>query len=117
MIVYAGLVRGDTSSATSYNPDTDEWTILPTPPISPRRGIGLAWSSDTGMMFAWGGAADPNSALSDGAAFDTSTMTWLRLPDAPPLSARSGHAVAAIGDVLYVDGGRPASGPLILKPQ
>ena len=58
-----------------------------------------------------------HNALSDGAALDTSTMTWLRLPDAPPGTARDRHAAAAIDNVLYIDGGWPATGPLILKPQ
>ena len=120
VIFYAGLVAGDTSSAASYDPETDEWTSLPIPPIKPRSGIGLAWSSDTGMLFAWGGSTDmvdPANALSDGVAFDSSAMSWLHLPEAPPRTARAGHTVAAIGEMFYVDGGSPSFGPLILKPQ
>lgn len=122
-------------SAASYNPALDQWTLLPAPPLQaspfdyPYHPYLLAWSSTSDLVLAWGGGY-----VSDGAAYDLATKTWLRLPDAPRNSAvrknatgRVGYSVAAIGNIFYIDGGRvirgnwsgivePALGALTLSP-
>ena len=122
VIYYAGLAEPGSASAADgpvaagYDPAGDRWNPLPEPPFGPRQGLGLAWSANSDLLFAWGGSVGFNDGdqLDDGAAFDPSTNTWLMLPDAPPRSARHSHSVATVGDAFYVDGGWPASGPMIL---
>jgi len=116
-IYYAGLNDEDAASAASYDPVRDQWTALPAPPFGPRRHLGLALSSESGLLFAWGGSDPAGDPLGDGAALDLSTMKWLQLPDAPPRVARDRHAMAALSNMLYIDGGWPSTGPLILKLQ
>lgn len=116
VIYYPGLGDEAVASAASYNPARDQWAALPAPPLSPRRGLGLAFSRDAGLLFAWGGSDPSGNPLNDGAALDVSTMRWLLLPAAPSRTARDRHAMEAIAETLYVDGGWPAGGPLILRP-
>ncbi len=101
------ITRANTGvvSAASYDPALDQWTLLPTPPFDyPHH---LAWSSTSDLVLAWGG-----NYVSDGAAYDLSAKTWLRLPDASRNTAvrknatrRSGYSIAAIGNTFYIDGG------------
>ena len=114
--------------AASYNPASDEWTLLPAPPFSLFYGSNsLAWSSTSDLVLVWRGRH-----VSDGAAYDLSTKTWFQLPDAPNNTAvrknainRWSHSVAAIGNTFYIDGGsirvgwgggQPALGALTLSP-
>ena len=124
---YTANVRTGAASAASYNPASDQWTLLTAPPFDPRYDLELAWSSVSDLVLAWGGwRPDPSESdrveggigyTSDGAAYDLSTKTWLRLPDAPQRTGRDRHSMAAIGSTFYIDGGYPATGPLTLSPQ
>ena len=112
------------TSAASYNPALDQWITLPAPPFDPGYySLGLAWSSISDLVLAWGG-----NYVSNGAAYDLSAKKWLRLPDAPRNSAvrknaktRMAHSIAAIGNTFYIDGGylevgEAAFGALTLTP-
>ena len=111
-------------SAASYDPALNQWITLPAPPFEPGYyGLGLAWSHASNLVLAWGG-----NGVSNGAAYDLSAKTWLRLPDAPRNSAvqknarnRIAHSIAAIGTTFYIDGGYleaggAAFGALTLTP-
>ena len=125
VIYYAGLLKPGAEDAAgspiaaSYDPARDRWTPLPDPPFAPRQYLGMAWSRESGLLFAWGGSDGPNlgDALGDGAAFDPSTMNWLTLPDAPRGTARDRHVVAAVDNLFFVDGGWPAHSALVLTPE
>ena len=124
---YTANVDTGVAGAASYNPALDQWTLLTAPPFDPRYDLELAWSSVSDLVLAWGGwRPDPGKSdyvvggmgfASDGAAYDLSTKTWLRLPDAPNRTGRDRHSMAAIGSTFYIDGGYPATGPLTLSPQ
>lgn len=124
---YTANVDTGVAGAASYNPALDQWTLLTAPPFDPRYDLELAWSSVSDLVLAWGGwRPDPGKSdyvvggmgfASDGAAYDLSTKTWLRLPDAPLRTGRDRHSMAAIGSTFYIDGGYPATGPLALSPQ
>ena len=124
---YTADVDTGVAGAASYNPALDQWTLLTAPPFGPRYDLELAWSSVSDLVLAWGGwRPDPGKGdyvvggmgfASDGAAYDLSTKTWLRLPDAPNRTGRDRHSMAAIGSTFYIDGGYPATGPLTLSPQ
>lgn len=124
---YTADVDTGVAGAASYNPALDQWTLLTAPPFDPRYDLELAWSSVSDLVLAWGGwRPDPGKGdyvvggmgfASDGAAYDLSTKTWLRLPDAPNRTGRDRHSMAAIGSTFYIDGGYPATGPLTLSPQ
>ena len=124
---YTADVDAGVAGAASYNPALDQWTLLTAPPFDPRYNLELAWSSASDIVLAWGGwRPDPGESdyidggigfTSDGAAYDLSTKTWLRLPDAPNRTGRDRHSMAAIGSTFYIDGGWPATGPLTLSPQ
>ena len=124
---YTADVDTGVAGAASYNPTLDQWTLLTAPPFDPRYNLELAWSSASDLVLAWGGwRPDPGESdyvdggigyTSDGAAYDLSTKTWLRLPDAPNRTGRDRHSMAAIGSTFYIDGGWPATGPLTLSPQ
>ncbi len=115
VIIHAGATSRDVSEFASYDPAQDRWTKLPNAPFSARRNLGLAYSADSALVFAWGGQ-DTTGPTNDGAALEVTTSTWLQLPDAPAGTERSGHAVAVIGDMLYIDGGWPARSILTLRP-
>ena len=125
VIYYTGLANPETAAnatrpvTASYDPARDQWNLLPDPPFAVRQGLALAWSASSGLLFAWGGSVGSNDGnqLDDGAAFDPSTKTWLRLSDALPRSARHGHSVVMMGDAFYVDGGWPSSRPMVLIPE
>lgn len=125
MIYYAGLVEPGTAAsaagpvAASCDLARDRWTPLPDPPFASRQSLGLAWSASSELLFAWGGSAgfDDGDQFDDGAAFDLSTKTWVMLPEAPPRSARHGHSAVMMGVAFYVDGGWPASRPIVLIPE
>ena len=110
---YTSNVNTGVIGAASYDPTLDEWTLLPTPPFgSPYNNYSLAWSSTSNLVLAWGG-----NHVSDGAAYDLSTKTWLWLPDAPRNSAvrknaigRTGYSIATIGNTFYIDGGHLMAG-------
>lgn len=124
---YTADVDTGVAGAASYNPALDQWTLLTAPPFDPRYNLELAWSSASDLVLAWGGwRPDPGESdyidggigyTSDGAAYDLSTKTWLRLPDAPNRTGRDRHSMATIGSTFYIDGGWPATGPLTLSPQ
>ena len=116
VIYYPGLGDEAVAIAASYDPARDKWTALPAPPFSSRRGLGLAFSSDAGLLFAWGGSDPSGNPLNDGAALDISAMRWLQLPAAPSRTVRDRHAMEAVSETFYIDGGWPVQYPLILKP-
>ena len=104
------------TSAASYNPALDQWTTLPAPPFDPGYySLGLAWSSISDLVLAWGG-----KYVSNGAAYDLSAKKWLRLPDAPRNSVvrknaktRMAYSIAAIGNTFYIDGGYLEAGEAV----
>lgn len=80
-----------------YNPATDEWREGPD---MPTRHGGFAAAVLNGVAYVSGGE-ERDQALTSFEAFDGST--WTRLDDVP--TPRHGHAMAAIGDRVWVIGG------------
>ena len=103
VIYYAGLLKPGAEDAAgspiaaSYDPARDRWTPLPDPPFAPRQYLGMAWSSESALLFAWGGSDGPNlgDALGDGAAFrsvdNELAYAARRAPWDSPRSPRSGR--------------------------
>jgi len=106
------------ADAWMYDSASGQWSALP--PMSRPRGA-LAAAAVGGKIYLVGGAGLPHGAdLPDGLrpgsaidmldaleVFDTETTTWRAL--APMPTPRNHHSVAAVGNKLYVIGGRVGS--------
>ena len=64
-------------SGETYDPATNKWTMLPTPPATARSGAYGVWSGSEALFFGGGGYAP------DGAAYNPCTKTWSPIPTAP----------------------------------
>lgn len=108
LVVWGGHTdRGLTvlNDGAFYEPAADRWTVLPPAPLAPRRGMAAAW---TGVdLLIYGGSAGDGAAtttFSDGAAFDSESHTWRRLP-ASPLGPRWGAVSVVVDGKWLVWGG------------
>jgi N-acetylneuraminic acid mutarotase len=79
------------NDGAAYNPTSDTWRSIATPPIEGRWRHTAVWTGDT--MIIWGGAASDQDrdALADGAAYNPTSDTWTTIPPSP-LDPRNEHA-------------------------
>jgi N-acetylneuraminic acid mutarotase len=90
-----------------YDPDSGDWSDLPSLPQGPRGALGLAWLN--GNIYAVGGSAGDLSgpATADLVCFDPENENWSELEPMP--TAREHLAVAVAGGFLIAIGGRNGS--------
>jgi hypothetical protein len=97
---------GDTFSGhhrlLSFDPDTGEWTQLPSPPIDTLIQAHPIWTGRE--LLVWGGNFNGEFAPATGLAFDPATSRWTVLP-AAPLSTRENPTIVWTGHELIVWGG------------
>lgn len=104
---------GIRADGAAFNPTTSAWRTLPPSPIGPRGGHVAVWTG--AEMIVWGGwrplgPREAPAAWTDGAAFNPTTNTWRRIPEAPIVS-RIGVGATWTGTELVVVGGTSAGGP------
>jgi hypothetical protein len=105
--------------AVAYNPITDTWSQLPVPPLPGARTDELAAWDGTELILGGGFSSGATRALDrDAAAYNPSTNTWRRLPDAPQgFSGSARYPDVWTGRyVVAVDDGDPQGRPLVLDP-
>jgi N-acetylneuraminic acid mutarotase len=96
---------GTTSTAEQcfeYDPTADAWTEKSPMPAGTGRATGCV-AVHGGLFYIFGGAIDGTS-VTDSSRYDPATDTWEVLPDLP--EPREHCAAGAIGEVIYVAGGR-----------
>jgi N-acetylneuraminic acid mutarotase len=90
----------------TYDPNTKTWQKLPKAPICGRMSATAIWTG--AKMIAWGGmdwgVGHKQIAYADGAAYDTRTEAWSKLPEAP-LDGRSWHTAVWTGEKMIIWGG------------
>ncbi len=107
MIVWGGWgTTGPLDDGAAFDPTTGEWRVIAQAPIDARSLPQVAWTGSE-MLVVGGyheGAVLSEEPVQDGAAYNPSTDTWRRLPDAPIVVASGAEAVWT-GDELVVVGG------------
>lgn len=97
------------ADGAAYSPQTGQWHLLPSSPLSPRTGQAGAWTGSE--LVIWGGYDQVSSAAfhvtNDGAAYNPQTNRWRVLPPSP-LSARTNPVAVWTGRALVLLGGQPA---------
>jgi hypothetical protein len=106
MIVWGGVVRGDTianaADGAAYTPATRTWRILAAAPTGVLGDVGsaAAWTGD-GAAF-WAGNSPDGPAV--GAVYDPAANSWRRLLPGP-LGPREGYVSVWTGTELLIMGG------------
>jgi hypothetical protein len=93
----------------AYDPTTDSWRELATPPIERRQQAASVWTGTEWIV--WGGTTG-DKEFDDGAAYDPTSDTWRPLPDSP-LSPRRVRGVWTGAELIVVagsTGGEPVTG-------
>jgi hypothetical protein len=86
----------------SYDPATDRWTQLPSPPIDTLIQAHPIWTGRE--LLVWGGNFNGELAPATGLSYDPATNRWTILPPAP-LSTRENPTIVWTGRELIVWGG------------
>jgi hypothetical protein len=113
LIVFGGYDGYDSvHDGGIYDPATDVWTWLPTPPDAGRRvSLACAWTGT--QMVAWGGMQVTGGLVdftfSTAVAFDPAISAWDPVITAPG-AARSSHSAVWMGDSILVWGGQDTQG-------
>ncbi len=111
MIVFGGenAFAGEArmSTAASYRPATDSWSLASTVGARARARHSAVWTGT--RMIVWGGR--PNDSDSAGEAYDPETDTWSSISsvNAPPARS-SGHSAVWTGTEMIVWGGISSGG-------
>lgn len=112
-IVWGGLDarRASTGDGAAFNLATGTWRVIAHAPIEGRNHAQVVWTGTE--MIVWGGfhrtgavtdGAYDHRALADGAAYNPTTDTWRRLPEAP-IGSGSGCCAVWTGDEMITLGG------------
>ena len=119
LLVWGGFVytgAGDKpteASGFAFDARVRRWEQMATSPLAPRAYPASAWTGSEFLI--WGGSDGRQERFfDDGAAYDPSTNSWRRLPQAPiaaraPLSAWTGRELIVWGTTIRVDP-RPGDG-------
>src|ERR1035437_1126455 len=89
------------SNGASYNPSTNRWELLPKSPLSPRSGVTALWTGTVAIFI--GGQGPPNTTPpstftgteTDGATYNPTTRTWIRLPPLPTKGLGTPYSITA----------------------
>ncbi len=111
MIVWGGIGARNASvdDGAAFDLATGTWRVIAPAPIQARSHAALAWTGTE--MIVWGGiyrdgtiadGAYNQTELADGAAYNPTTDTWRRLPDAPlgaatPIAVWTGEELVMLG--------------------
>ena len=93
MVVFGGYVDVSpgamqlTNAAAAFDPVTNRWRLLPTPPVSPRASAIALWTGKVVVVLGGGG----NASDANGATFDPLTNKWQSI--AAPTRA-NGHSIS-----------------------
>jgi N-acetylneuraminic acid mutarotase len=103
----AGFYEAGTMSQASaqtfvYDPVADDWSELAPMPADTNRAASCVAVLGT-RIYIFGGARD-NAVVADASYYDTAADSWTELPPLP--EAREHCTAGAIGEKLYVGGGR-----------
>ncbi|MDP8957456.1 MAG: hypothetical protein M3N24_10970 [Actinomycetota bacterium] len=126
MIVWGGGVTGEAAEqpitqvvppgtlfddGAAYDPATNQWTLLPKPPIKGRSGHVAVWTGREMVVWGGGGIGETNIAYNDGAAYNPATREWRVIPEAP-LAPGFGPGYTAVwtGKQMLVWGGEKGEG-------
>ena len=117
MIVFGGFLQdgSDPHDAASYDPSTDRWTKLASPPSdAPRGEDGVTNEAPPSATF-WGGRTSKTAVdgsgtgyfATNGVTFDVPTSNWRSIPapSATTLSERTNAMVWMANEKLFVFGG------------
>ncbi len=108
---------GDTFSGhhrlLSFDPATNQWTQLPSPPIDTLIQAHPIWTGRE--LLVWGGNFNGEFAPATGLAYDPATRHWTLLP-AAPLSTRENPTIVWTGRELIVWGGLTDNSPGKVEP-
>ncbi|MGZ4791262.1 MAG: YCF48-related protein [Ilumatobacteraceae bacterium] len=105
------------AGASAYDPASDTWRVLASPPgESPRPNPVVAWTGSE-MLVIGGGEYDGTQMSGDGLAYDPATDTWRSIGQLPGFVTDRSPAVWA-GTELFVwpfdQSGTPAASPVAL---
>jgi N-acetylneuraminic acid mutarotase len=107
-VVAPGTLFND---GAAYDPITNQWTLLPKPPIKGRTGHVAVWTGREMIIWGGGGIGETNIAFKDGAAYDPATRTWRAIPEAPLAPGFGpGYTAAWDGKQMLVWGGEKGEG-------
>ena len=87
--------------AAAYDPDTDTWRELPSPPVPNLRDPSVVWTGTEVLI--WGGSFGPSNPT-QGAAYDPAADSWRSLAPSP-LYGRNDATAVWTGDRLVVTDG------------
>jgi hypothetical protein len=103
MLVVRGELHMDGSTrAAAYDPSTDAWRMVATPPFEIREGMHTAWTGREAIFY--GGVAGDTLPDQTGYLYDPAADEWRDLPQSP-LGYRAGAGVTWTGTELVVLGG------------
>jgi hypothetical protein len=108
-IVWGGVAGGGAGVlplGAAYRPASDQWRLLPAPPLGNREGHSAVWTG--AEMIVWSGTDHVGpigqGEEAEGAAFHPATNTWRRLPPAP-IDGRYSHTAIWTGSEMITWGG------------
>jgi len=96
-----GSLRVGDGRAFAYDPEIDDWLPLASMPVDTGRGASCVASLGE-EIYVFGGSNDATLALAS--VYDTGADSWDELPNLP--EPRDHCLAAAIGDLIYIVGGR-----------
>jgi hypothetical protein len=103
LLIWGGLDSSvfdeDQPSGAAYQPDTDDWRVLPEAPM-PRRSQHVATFTGREMLI-WGGLNVRGEPVGDGAAYDPASDSWRTIPTAP-LAGGASYVAAWSGDEWFI---------------
>jgi hypothetical protein len=104
--------QGNLAAAEAYDPETDQWEILPDMPTA-RGGFNVA--AVDSRIYAGGGEAfiGEGCTFNRAEVFDAETEIWERLPDLP--TPRHGLTVAGVDGRWFVIGGATGAGQMTFE--
>jgi len=103
MIIWGGRGEKEYNNGARYNPDTDEWTLLPESPLEARQNHTAVWTGKE--MIIWGGGSGEDKKYKDGARYNPKKDKWSMLPRCP-VEGREEHRAVWTGYEMLIWGGK-----------
>ena len=89
------------SDGARWSMTSNQWTALPSSPLSARAWAASAWDEARRLLYVWGGIAG-GAYPTDGAVFDATTNAWRAMAAPPPGVSGRRDAVAAVAGGRFV---------------